>query len=119
VNVCVCAHAYASACLQIKLFLRANRVLPVYIPGGCTDVLQPVDHHFGTRTHTPELICTCQDLNPNICIGAMLKKIMNLFYQVGECMCAAHACCVLRAACCVLRAACCVFQDELEHNLAA
>ena len=31
----------------IKNYLRSRGVLPVYIPGGCTDVLQPVDHHFG------------------------------------------------------------------------
>jgi hypothetical protein len=31
----------------IKKYLKSRGVLPVYIPGGCTDVLQPVDHHFG------------------------------------------------------------------------
>ena len=43
----------------IQRYFRSRRVLPVYIPGGCTDVLQPVDHHF----------------------GAIFKMVMNLFYK--------------------------------------
>ena len=38
----------------------SRNVLPVYIPGGCTDVCQPVDFHF----------------------GAELKRLMNEFYKV-------------------------------------
>ena len=44
----------------IKTYFMGRGVLPIYIPGGCTDLLQPVDYHF----------------------GALLKDIMNGFYKV-------------------------------------
>ena len=36
----------------IEKYLRHRGVLPVFIPGGCTDVLQPVDHHVGAVIKT-------------------------------------------------------------------
>ena len=45
---------------RFNAYAIANKVLPVPIPPGCTDLLQPVDHG----------------------VGAILKNIMNQFYQV-------------------------------------
>ena len=45
---------------ELKSFLLSRNVIPVMIPGGCTDVLQPVDMHF----------------------GAELKRITSQFYKV-------------------------------------
>ena len=45
---------------RFNAYAIANKVLPVPIPPGCTDLIQPVDHG----------------------VGAILKNIMNQFYQV-------------------------------------
>jgi len=58
------AHAFTGACFpsiqKIQDYLISRNVLPVYIPGGCTDVCQAVDFHF----------------------GAEMKRMMNEFYKV-------------------------------------
>jgi len=45
---------------ELKAYMLSRRVIVVIIPGGCTDVLQPVDMHF----------------------GAELKRLMTQFYKV-------------------------------------
>jgi hypothetical protein len=79
---------------EMKEYLMERRVLPVYIPGGCTDLLQPVDHHF----------------------GAQLKNIMNQFYKVSNSLLRTILCpaCEMRHAI-VLR----YVQSELEDNFDA